>query len=371
MQRELVVRAPEAVTPRPRTTDRYPWMLTPLIAAVVVAACAGAQSTSSPTPSAIAAARSTKTADATASPRPAATPSPGPYEGLTVVDVDAQTALLLGREVGNLGITTKFVWAATSQGLVRLDPKSMKVDDIDEVPRFGLAADMGAVWMTDFASGDTSRLDPATATQTVSVQLSGNPESIAVFGDSVWVAQHRGGSVTRLKEPSGKVLAVIEVGPTGAGGPHGIVADKTAVWAGVHNNESVVRIDPATNTVVATIKTTTSPCGPIAATPDAVWVSTCFDDHFAIRNDPRTNTLVSEIDLGGFNGGPIVVDGYPWFPVANQLVRVDPAINRVDRIARFAKSAEFAAYGTVLGFDSVWIGGQGRIARIPITALRD
>ena len=346
-------------------------MLAPLIATALVAACAGAPSATSPTPSVVAAAPSTQTAHPAASARPQVTPSPGPYDGLTVVDVDAPTALLLGREVGNLGVTTKFVWAATSQGLVRLDPKTMKVDEIDEVPRFGLAADNQALWMTDFASGDTSRLDPATATQTASVQLSGNPESIAVFGDSVWVAQHRGGSVTRLAEPSGKIEAVIEVGAIGSGGPHGIAADKTGVWVGVHNKQSVVRIDPATNTVVATIKTDASPCGPIALTPDAVWESTCFDDHFAIRIDPRTNVLVAEIDLGGNNGGPIVVDGYPWFPVANQLVRVDPAANRVDRIVRFAKSAEFAAYGTVLGFDSVWIGGQGRVAQIPIAALRD
>lgn len=356
--------------PRERTPDHHSWRLA-LTAAVLVAACAGTPSATSPTPSAIAAAPSPKSADPTASPRPQATSRPGPYDGLTVVDVEAQTALLLGREVGNLGVTTNSVWAATNHGLVRLDPKSMKVDDIDQVPRFGLAADKQAVWMTVFDSGDTSRLDAATATQTANVQLSGNPESIALFGDSVWVAQHRGGSVTRLEEPSGKIAAVIEVGATGFGGPHGIVADKGAVWVGVHNNQSVVRIDPATNTVVAKIKTNTSPCGPIAVTPDAVWGSTCFDDHFAIRIDPRTNTLVAEIDLGGFNGGPIVVDGYPWFPVANQLVRLDPATNRVDRIVRFAKSAEFAAYGTVLGFDSVWIGGQGRIARIPITVLRD
>jgi hypothetical protein len=100
-------------------------------------------------------------------------------------------------------------------------------------------------------------------------------------------------------------------------------------------------------------------------------VSSCFDDHFAVRIDPRINAVVAEIDIGGPNGGPILVDGYPWFPVYNQLIRIDPATNHIDRIVKFAKSAEFAAFGATVGFDAVWIGGQGRIARIPIAALED
>jgi hypothetical protein len=176
--------------------------------------------------------------------------------------------------------------------------------------------------------------------------------------------------VTRLDGRSGKVTAEIEVGPAGAAGPQGVAVDKTAVWVGIPNIQSMVRIDPATNTVVSKITTKASPCGGLALAPDAVWVSSCFDDHFAIRIDPRTNALVAEIDIGGLNGGPILVDGYPWFPVYNQLVRIDPATNRIDRIVRFAKSAEFAAFGATVGFDSVWVGGHGRIARIPIAALK-
>jgi streptogramin lyase len=121
---------------------------------------------------------------------------------------------------------------------------------------------------------------------------------------------------------------------------------------------------------VATIKTETSPCGGIAVQAQAVWVSSCYDDHFAVRIDPRTNTNVAEIDIGGNNGGAVIIDGSPWFPVANRLVRIDPATNRIDRVVEFAPDG-FLGFGSAIGFDAVWIGGlePGQVARIPLTSL--
>ena len=65
-----------------------------------------------------------------------------------------------------------------------------------------------------------------------------------------------------------------------------------------------------------------------------------------------------------------VVDGYPWFPVANRLVRIDPATNRIDRVVEFATD-EFLGFGSTIGFDAIWIGGlPGQVARVPISALK-
>jgi streptogramin lyase len=184
------------------------------------------------------------------------------------------------------------------------------------------------------------------------------------------VAQHQRGTVTRLREPSGSIVSQVELGPAGRSGPQGVTATKTGVWIGIPNIGSVVRVDPASNTVVATIKTETSPCGGIAVQAEAVWVSSCYDDHFAVRIDPRTNTNVAEIDIGGNNGGAVIIDGSPWFPVANRLVRIDPATNRIDRVVEFAPDG-FLGFGSAIGFDAVWIGGlePGQVARIPLTSL--
>jgi len=359
-------------------SGRWRRVLRLLVVAHAVAACAGVPPAASLPASPAAVAPSTPGASSPAAsslvsptPGPTRTPAPGPYAGIAIVKVEAQSILLLKRDVGFLAATADSVWAATSVGLIRIDPRTLEIQDVDSVPRFGLAATTNAVWVSDFDGGTVSRFDPARSRQAASVELPGNPNAIAVFGDSIWVAQHRGGSVTRLKGPSAKLVAVVEVGPVGSSGPHAVAADKTAVWVGITNIQSVVRIDPSTNHVVATIPTKTSPCGGIALQPDAVWVSSCFDDRMAVRIDPRSNTVVTEIDIGGHNGGPVLVDGYPWFPVGNLLVRIDPATNRIDRIVQFWKTPDFDAYGSTVAFDSVWVGGTGRIARIPLAAVQD
>lgn len=130
----------------------------------------------------------------------------------------------------------------------------------------------------------------------------------------------------------------------------------------------MVRIDARTYKVVATIKTKASPCGGITLEEHAVWVSTCFDDTKAIRIDPKTNTVVAEVEIGGRNGGAVVIDGYPWFPVDNHLVRVDPATNRLDRVVEFDEW--FESFGAVVAFDSIWIGSvAGEIAVVPLAVL--
>ena len=295
--------------------------------------------------------------------------NPDPYNGVAIVAIDAQVFAAGGNDVGYLGITANSVWAATIDGLVRIDPRTNAVKQIDHGAHFGIAMTGEAVWTTDPDQEIALRFDPVKGTQTARVELLGYPESMGALGDSVWVAQHRRGSVTRLREPSGDTVAQVDVGPAGRGGPHGVAVTSDSVWVGVTNISSVVRIDPSTNAVVATIPTATSPCGGIAVQPDAVWVSSCYDDHFAIRIDPRTNKNVAEIDLGGNNGGAVLVDGYPWFPVANRLIRIDPATNRIDRILEFT-SQTFEGFGSAVGFDSVWVGGfNGLIARIPVDAL--
>ena len=348
-----------------------------LIAAQSLVACAG------PAPPIASAPGERATQPASPSPRftalptarPAArstgTPSPGPYDGVPIVVVEAKVFAVPGSDIGYLGVSARSVWAATINGLVRIDPGTLKAKLVDHGEHFGIAVTRDALWTTDPERGTANRFDPVKGTQTATAEVIGYPEAVAILEDSVWVAQHRRGSVTRLGEPSAKVITLVEVGPAGAGGPHGITATKDGVWVGITNNHSIVRIDPSSNAVVATIETKTSPCGGIAVQPDAVWVSSCYDDHFAVRVDPRTNRNVAEIDIGGHNGGAVVVDGYPWFPVANRLVRIDPATNRIDRIVEFAK-AGFDGYGTVIGFDSVWVGDfNGSVAKIPIALLEN
>jgi len=287
------------------------------------------------------------------------------------MDVDAQLVVLPFGDVGYMGVSADSVWAETTSGLIRIDPDDMSVVTVDDQAGFGMFATESAVWVSNFDGATVTRFDPKTASPGVVAKVYGNPNAISVFGDTLWVAQHRGGAVTRLEEPSGSIVTEIKVGNMGRAGPQGVTATADAVWVGIPNIEAVVRIDPAANKVVATIPVTTSPCGGIAATDDAVWVSSCFDDEKIVRIDPRTNAVVGEFPIGGHNGGPVVVNGYPWFPVGNRLVRINPGTNEVDGVVEFADA--FQAFGTAVGFGSVWVGSIGgrNLARVPLDVLEN
>lgn len=330
-----------------------------------VAAAASASTSAEPTPY-----KRKPWPSPTASPkRPSAADV---YPGVNARIVEAQMAEMpYYRELGYMGVSAGFVWAATSTGLIRIDPDDMSVFEVDDAPGFGMFATESSVWASDFDRATVTRYDPETASQTMVSKVYGSPEAISVFGDNVWVAQHHGGSIARLDGPSGGVLAEVKVGLMGSSGPQGILATADSVWVGIPNSTTVVRVDPDTNTVVATIPVVTLPCGPIAATVDAVWVSSCFEDEMIVRIDPRTNGVVGEFSIGGYNGAPVVVNGYPWFPVENRLVRFNPATNEVDGVVEFAD--EFHAYGTAVGFDSIWVGSVGgrNVARVPLDVLED
>ena len=101
-----------------------------------------------------------------------------------------------GTETGYLSITTDAVWSALSSGLVRIDPTTLEFEQIEQAPRFGMAASQDAVWATDFDGGTVSRFDPATNEGTQVAELSGNPAAVAVFGDSV--SGYRDGNSYRI-----------------------------------------------------------------------------------------------------------------------------------------------------------------------------
>ena len=348
---------------------------------LVLAACIGTQS--SPGQGAIATGAGPSVTPAS-SPGAIRTPRPtavDPYAGIALEEVPGADVLMIRSvirvgEVNSMAASSKAVWAATSSGLVRINPKNLTYETVDETAHFEVAASADAVWVASFEGGTVDRFDPTTGKSTASSVVPNNPNAIAILGQTVWVSEHRGGAIAALDAVSAGLIDEVIVGPAGPGGPQGIGATTAGIWVGIPNVGLVVRVDPTTREVVARVSVQKSPCGSIAAQADAVWVSTCADDHYAIRIDPHTNELVAEIDLGGRNGDVVLVDGYPWFPVGMRLVRIDPATNRVDRLVQLETDPKFGSSGATIAFESVWIGGadgvtKARVIRIPIDALRE
>ena len=168
-------------------------------------------------------------------PSPTATPklpsAADVYPGVEARIVEAEMVELPFGDVGYMGVSADSVWAEATSGLIRIDPDDMSVVTVDDTPGFGMFANESSVWVSDPGRATVTRFDPQTASAGVVAKVYGDPNAISVFGDSLWVAEHHGGGVTRLEEPSGAVVTEIKVGFTGRSGPQGVTATADAVWS--------------------------------------------------------------------------------------------------------------------------------------------
>jgi YVTN family beta-propeller protein len=202
---------------------------------------------------------------------------------LPVVFPDGSTAELNSpRELDLASLGVRALWVAS------VGPGDLGTAAEDQVTRIALAtgrmvatitvrrapldvaATRGAVWVTNSGGGDSvARIDPHTN------RLAGRPvrtgaslQSLAVGGGSLWVANHDAGTVSRIDQASGKVVADIPVPSE----PHRVAYGAGAAWVGNWHDNSVSRIDPQTNRAVETIAVGGHPID-VAATANAIWVS--------------------------------------------------------------------------------------------------
>jgi streptogramin lyase len=275
------------------------------------------------------------------------------------------------------------LWVFTNSGeIIRIDPATNTVSTAAVVdPAFEAAG----LWLPDFEGNLVKRIDPTSLAVIAQIPIPDNPGSAAIGDSSVWVTQHRGGTVTRIDPSDNSILATIVVGQRGPGGPHDVAFGLGSVWVSAGNapitsgrEGNVVRIDPATNTIQATIPIpwSASACGSFAITDEAVWMSSCFDQHTLIRIDPLTNAVAAAIDLGGYGGNPTLVNGSLWLTVStgigtdpSTVVRIDPVSNSIDRI--MALGAAFRGESMLVVNNSVWISDalSNQVLRLPIEAF--
>ncbi|MGO4599733.1 hypothetical protein [Terrabacter sp. 2RAF25] len=152
-----------------------------------------------------------------------------------------------------------------------------------------------------------------------------------------------------------------------------------SVWVGVGNNASVVRVDARSDKVLATISfhDQMEPCGGVAATSRAIWVSECLDGNHVGRIDPRTNTATTVMDTGGrviWMAGDhdtvwFVTGGDPdYSPNApGYLVHVG---DDGTYLHRYTLGDGFTSGSVVIAFGSLWVSSSHKplILRIPLPA---
>jgi YVTN family beta-propeller protein len=186
-----------------------------------------------------------------------------------------------------------------------------------------LAVTPGAVWAPNAGAGGDSvaRIDPRTNRLVGRpVRTGASPQSLAVGGGSLWVANHDARTVTRIDPASGKVVADIPVGSE----PHRVAYGAGAAWVGNWHDNSVSCIDPHTNRVVgAPIPIGAHHAGNLVVGAGSVWVTSDYrvdaaaEDVVVVRIDPQANRAVETISVGGHPMDVAATEGAMWVSVAD------------------------------------------------------
>jgi len=309
----------------------------------------------------------------TASPPASSAPFPSPVLIEPTASIPVTGAMALATDGTS-------VWLFTADGkLVRIDPLTNSIAaSVVLSPATNayqsLAGDTAGLWVTDWDATKVLRFDPVTLQATASIDISSEPKGVLITGAAVWVANTRGGSVERIDPTTNTIVETITVGPTGPSGPNWLASGFGSIWVGVPNAGSVFRINETTNAIEATIPIVgpASPCGGLAATSTAAWITSCDGGSLVTQIDPATNTVVGTVDLGGKGYTFAVVADRPWIsPTEGQIVRLDPVSHAVDRVV--APGPGFASGGgdVVVAAGSVWVmdWASNRVLRLPIAAF--
>ena len=197
----------------------------------------------------------------------------------------------------------------------------------------------------------------AIPSSSLTVDLGGETNGVAVCDGSVWVAVGAPrDEIVRIDPGSGHVIGTIKDGFNLTcldGEPWAAVGDEVrhvdpetmktvasvpvkayyvgvgagSVWA--PTGHDVVRIDPETAEVVATIPVHEYlDVTEVDGNDDAVWATVKLAD-MVYRIDPATNTVVAEIPAGDFAHGILVQPDAVWISNGHEetVTRIDPSTN--------------------------------------------
>src|SRR5581483_2568028 len=201
--------------------------------------------------------------------------------------------------------------AAAHSSLSRIDLRYHEITSSVQLPSSALiGSGAGVTWdgrsiWTVTQAGDAFEVSPSTSRILARVPLGDDPIAIVAAGGSVWAANRRDGTVSRIDRP-GVVTSTISVGAQ----PSALAAGAGAVWVADAGEDAVRRIDPKTGSVVATIRVGRRPQA-IAASPLGVWVGNSGDQSLS-RIDPRTNRVTKTLRLAYDPAALAIVGDRVW-----------------------------------------------------------
>jgi YVTN family beta-propeller protein len=319
---------------------------------IAVASCGGASATTPPS----AATTMHSAAAAPTNPSPPASSSPGDSlsPDVTVVPLDAD---FYGVASGAEGL-----WLLSSAGRVlQIDKETKQVVADIEIPtsEYGyIAVGAGSVWVTSFDHDTLIRIDPATKKVVATIAVGTNPESLLVTPETVWTANHRGGSISKVDVATNKVSATFDFANHGRSGPKGIVMAAGDLWTTVPNMLSVFRVSSKTGKVIARNSLLHEDLDSPVSDGRFVFVAT--SDGTFEKLDPATNTVVEHLSPELIPW--LFARSAFWAPSGRDLVRLDPAtLEPAERWSLAPASAgPLDVMGMAVDDDAAWlvVGGH-------------
>ena len=208
----------------------------------------------------------------------------------------------------------------------------------------------------------------------------GRVDALAVQGDAVWAAH--GCVISRVDARSGRVVAAVRLTPTRIGCfVVGMAAGAGALWVSL-SGQRLLRVDPTSNRVVASLAMA-DPLAAPAVTAGGVWTVCCWSGvatrhpaGWLVRVDPASTREAARVRLPGLPTAVGAGPGGIWVTGAGGPIwRVDPAGGRV--VATVAvpgglgglpgRTGRAGEVGDVLvGPHAVWVSNpaRGQVLRV-------
>jgi YVTN family beta-propeller protein len=273
----------------------------------------------------------------------------------------------VGREASDLAIGEGSVWVARyllRGRVVRLDWDTGAVNrnpiPVGRYPYRGIAVDGDSVWVANTDGDSLSRIDSLTGrVVTRRIPVGESPWAIGVGERYVWVANNEDGTLSRVDPVTGReVMPRLPVG----GGPNGLALADGSVWVTDFEGGEVVRLNEDTGEIIARISAG-SGLSDVGATDSAVWVTDFAADQL-LRIDPMTNRIVARTPVGPAPSSLAVAAGSVWVSdYWDGMVRqIDQETGQErDRVLVGGNLRQLAAEGS-----RVWVlDSSGSVAKIP------
>ena len=220
-----------------------------------------------------------------------------------------------------------------------------------------LAAGGGSVWIANGRDGTVSRVDRGRG-QVTTIDVGGEPAAVAFGAGSLWVADGQNRRVDQIDSATNRVVRRLAAG----NGSRGVALAGGAVWLTSAIDEQVERLDLTQGGRIQRIAVPGGPAA-IAAGGGAVWVAG-ESDGIVTKLDPRSGAALKAIAIG--NGPAGIAVGYGGVWIANRddgtVTRIDTATDAVTDTVHVGGSPVAVA----AGLGGIWVAdaGTGAVIRI-------